>query len=67
MPKGMMRNAAYAVTECKTRDTQLNTSTMEKRPGKFYNADWSVPHKVHQILWKAAVSFEEQPEEVFVN
>lgn len=67
MPKGMMRNPVCAIIECKTRDSQLNTSTMQDRPGQFYSADWPVLHKVHQILWKGAVSFEEQPKEVLLT
>jgi len=50
MPEGTMRNPVYAIIKYKTRDMQLNTSTMQKRPVKFYNTDRPVLHTVHQIL-----------------
>lgn len=55
-----MRNPLYAVIKCKSRDMQSNP--MRKRPVKLYDAGRPVLDTTHQILWKGAVNFEEQPE-----
>lgn len=62
-----MRNPVYAIIKCKNRDMQLNISTTQKRPVKFYNADRPVLYTVHQILWKWVVNSEEQPEQVLLT
>lgn len=55
MPKGMMRNPACAVTECKIRDTELNTSTMQKGARQILqrrlaSTTQSPPHPVKGVL-----------------